>query len=383
MSNPEKLYELKSLPAVFAIGENYQIMALARTDVLFWVTVGGKDYFDHSNGIVRSSCVAHRVNVPMAALDEAKEYTVHYRRVIDRKPYYPEWEDIVSQTIPFKPVPTEGPIKIYHLSDTHGQFDAPAKAALASPSGDVDLLILNGDIIDHSGDIKNFDLIYNLCAAITGGSRPVIFSRGNHDTRGFYAENIAEYTPTDRGDSYFTFRLGRIWGVVLDQGEDKHDDNVSYTGPYGAIACTFFREQETEFLRNVVANADKEYNAPGVEYRLVVGHCICSHTGNYPFNVDEEILKEWGDILKDEIHPQLYIAGHHHSTSIHYPGGGLDQKGNQCCPVIIGSRGYKTEDKRRLHYGASIVLDGLKADVKFNNGDGEIHENSAVLDLIK
>ena len=72
------LPEFKTCPAVFAIKNDYQIMVPVNSDLLFWVTVGDKKYYDHSNGIIRSSTRMHRVNVPMSELDKAGEYTVSY-----------------------------------------------------------------------------------------------------------------------------------------------------------------------------------------------------------------------------------------------------------------------------------------------------------------
>ena len=91
--------------------------------------------------------------------------------------------------------------------------------AAAKAFGDIDFLILNGDLPDHSGDIKNFTAIHRIVAEITDGEKPVVFSCGNNGMRGIYAENIEEHTPTDKGNSYYTFRLGSIWGMVLDCGE--------------------------------------------------------------------------------------------------------------------------------------------------------------------
>ena len=381
MDIPERLHELKCTPAVFAVKDQYQIMVMARTDILFWVTVGDENYYDHSNGIVRSSTRMHRVNVPMEALDNAKEYTVHYRRIVDRKPYFPELEDAVSKTYPFKPVNPEGPIKIYHLSDTHGRFEEPAEAGCYF-GDDIDLLILNGDVPDHSGNIKNFDLIYKLCEKITGGSRPCIFSRGNHDTRGFFAENIAEYTPTEHGNSYFTFRLGKIWGIVMDTGEDKPDDHPEYGGPDACVCCHAFRMEETRYLENVIKNAKDEYEAEGVEYRFVIVHNPFTYTIHAPFDIEQPLFQKWVDLINENIKPQLFICGHLHGTSVAHPGGSLDSKG-QSCPVIIGSRYFKDEEKKHHHIGCAITLDGLTADVVFNDNFGKIYDTSEKLELKK
>ena len=88
MTSPALLPEFKTCPAVFAVKNDYQIMVPVKSDLLFWVTVDGKNYYDHSNGIIRSSTRMHRVNVPMCALDKTGEYTVTYRKIIDRKPYF-------------------------------------------------------------------------------------------------------------------------------------------------------------------------------------------------------------------------------------------------------------------------------------------------------
>lgn len=370
--------ELLCTPAVFAVKDQYQIMVKARSDLLFWVTVGDENYYDHSNGIIRSSTRMHRVNVPMAALDKACEYTINYRRIIDRKPYFPTTEDPVSATYKFKPVNPDGDIKIYHLSDTHGHFTLPAKAGTYF-GDDIDLLILNGDIPDHSGDIKNFDLIFRLCEAITGGQRPCIFSRGNHDTRGFYAENIAEYTPTEDGHSYFTFRLGKIWGFVMDCGEDKKDDCAEYGH---TVACHQFRREETEYFKRIIKNADEEYAAPGVEYRLVIVHNPFSYTIQHPFDIEQPLFKQWLTMLDENVHPQVMITGHLHSTQISYKGGPLDSKG-QVCPVIVGSRDIIDENRKRKDFiGCAMTLSGSKMKVEFTNAEHEV-VGGETIDLIK
>lgn len=357
------LPEFKTCPAVFAVGTDYQIMVPVKSDVLFWVTVNGIDYYDHSNGIIRSSVRIHRVTVPSAELDRAGEYTVSYRKIIDRKPYFPETEPPVSARYAFKPVPKSGKVNIYHLSDTHGIFDFPAMAG-GYFDDKPDIFILNGDIPDHSGSIDNFDLIYKLCESVTGGSRPCIFSRGNHDTRGFYAENIAEYTPTKDGKSYFTFRAGCVWGIVMDCGEDKEDsfDEYGHT-----VCCHQFRLDETHYLESVIQNAENEYLAPGVEYRMVIVHNPFSMTLPAPFDIEQDLFDKWLDLLGSSINPQIMLCGHLHTTEISPVGGKLDDKG-QICPVIIGSRAVVGDDKKINDFiGCAITLENNNAVVRFTN----------------
>lgn len=167
----------------------------------------------------------HRVSLPKKVLDEAGEYTVIIRTIIERKPYFTETEEPVEFSYSFHPVP-ESNIRAYHIADAHNRIDLPVNAAKAF--GDIDFLILNGDIIEHSGDSERFANIYEICSAITGGNIPTVFSRGNHDMRGNFAEKFADYTPSHHKNTYYTFRLGSIWGMLLDCGEDKVDSNPEY-----------------------------------------------------------------------------------------------------------------------------------------------------------
>jgi LacI family transcriptional regulator len=58
-----------------------------------WVKVGDNVYYDDCNGILRSNTNMHKVELPMEVLDAAKEYTVVYRKMIERAPYFPTSED--------------------------------------------------------------------------------------------------------------------------------------------------------------------------------------------------------------------------------------------------------------------------------------------------
>ncbi len=353
--------EFCTAPAVFAVKDEYQIMIPVKSELLMWVEVGGEKYFDEVNGIIRSSKNIHKFTVPMSELDNAGGYDVCYRKVIERKPYYSETEEPVSVHYEFKPLPTDRELRIYHLSDTHGRRELPVECAKFF--GDIDLLVLNGDIIDHSGEEKNFMVIYELCSDITGGSIPCIFSRGNHDLRGVCADKLTDWSPTDNGNTYFTFRLGKVWGLVVDGGEDKVDENEEYGH---TICCHGFRLRQTKFIEKVCA--EKEYEADGIEYRLIIAHNPFTWDDPTPcFNIERDIYVKWCDLIKENIKPNLMLSGHLHRTEIFEVGGPNDNRG-QACPVVIGA------DLKRLENGygfaaAGIVLNGRQAKVVFTEPD--------------
>ena len=329
-------------PIVYAVGKNYQILVPVNCETLMWVEVGEKNFYDHVNGILRSNCTTHRMTVPMGRLDAAGKYKICYRIVKERKPYYSEVSDVFEYESRFYPVKEEE-ARFFHIADAHNQVDKPVAAAKAF--GEIDFLILNGDLPDHSGDIKNFTTIHKIAAEITNGEKPVVFSRGNHDMRGIYAENIAEHTPTDNGKSYYTFRLGSIWGMVLDCGEDKPDDHVEYAH---TICCTDFRERQTKFIKNVIAKANKEYEEDGVKHRIIVMHD--PFTEYLPKRVSERDMvtyEEWANLLREYVKPNLMICGHVHQAYVTNVGDELDRLG-QACPVIVGSAPGRTSNPKML-----------------------------------
>ena len=359
--------DFQSYPTVYVTGDEYEIAVMALSETLVWVEVGEETYYDHSNGVLRSAKAYHSVKVPMEVLDAARSYTICYRKVVERKPYWTQTEDVCKLTFTFYPVEGDR-LRIYHIADTHNKLEPPIRAGQYFGEAP-DLLILNGDIPNHSGKLEYFDSIHKIAGEITKGERPAIFSRGNHDTRGIYAENFSEYTPTYKGDPYFTFRLGDLWGIVIDCGEDKEDTREEY----GNTVCfSYFRKQETRFIERVIKNADTEYNAPGVRRRVVISHMPFPHIHIAPFDIEQETYAYWTKLLREEIKPQVMLCGHLHETKVHYPGEPFDDFG-QPCPIVVGANPHRAKgEDPSLYDGTAIVWENNRVNVYFTNQDREV-----------
>ncbi len=353
---------MKTSPAVFAVGREYQIMVPVAGNSLFWVEVGGECFYDEQNGIMRSICSTHRVSVPMEILDKAGEYTVCEREIIDRKPYFPETEDTKKTTFKFCSVPQDN-ARVYHMADTHNQIAAPVKAA--ELFGKIDLLIMNGDIPDHSGAIENYDTIYKIADALTGGRVPIVFARGNHDMRGYFAEQIAEHTPNFNGNTYYTFRVGSIWGLVLDCGEDKDDSHAEYGF---TVSCHKFRARQTEFIKEVIKNKKDEYKAKGVKHKIIVCHNPFTYIQKPPFDIEKDIYSEWAKLIRDNIKPDVMLAGHIHKLFVSKVGDKKWDSLGQPCTVISGS-----DVKENYHAGCGVVF-SKSIEAKFYDSNGEIQD---------
>lgn len=349
---------LKGIPAVFAVGNEYQIMFYTEGASFVSVRVGDEEYYDASNGILCSLRNIHRVTVPMEALDRAEEYTVLDEPVTDRLPYFPKTEPVEAHVFAFRPVPETG-VRLYHIADAHGDIEGPVRAA--SVYGDVDLLIFNGDILNDSSDPECFWNIYEMAGRITKGTKPVVFSRGNHDLRGLYAEAFKDYTPNRNGYTYYSFRVGSIWGLVLDCGEDKDDSHPEYGH---SVRCHPFRLRETEYLKEIVRNAETEYAAPGVKTRLLIVHNPFTWQIGEPFDIEEEIFRTWASILKENVRPDLMICGHMHFYCLDLPDGEHDDLGLPC-PCAVAS--YL---KDGVFGGAGFTVTDARIDVKYTLSDG-------------
>ncbi len=359
----------KRAPAVFAVADTYQIMVPVTCECIMWVKVGDENFYDDANGTLRSHTDIHRMTVPSSLLDKEKSYKVCYRVIIERKPYFTTTEDEVQVEYSFTPVVSNA--KAYLIADAHNNGVETVKACkeFEKKYGEIDFLILGGDIPDHSGSTENFDTIYEIAENVTGGHKPIVYAKGNHDLRGICAEEMDNYTPILNGNSYFTFRIGDIWGLSLDCGEDKTDDQEVYGH---TIVCHQFRLKETEYIKSVIKRADEEYEAPGIKHKIIVSHIPIGRPLRPPFNIEGEIKTQWCSLLKEHVKPDIMISGHTHTLEVNLPGGEKDLYG-QPCISICGTRPYKDDDETRHFKGCGFIF-GDEIQYFFNDDSGVFYD---------
>lgn len=361
-------------PTVFVVEDEYQIIYHTNLEGLAWVEIDGVKYYDEYAGIIKSETPHHNIAVPMEVLDKAKSYTINFAPVYQRKPYSPTAGRTVSETYNFRPVDTSDGVQIYTIADPHSVTDLCSNAA--KYYGDkLDLLVLCGDILSESTSLQKMYDIAIIAKNVTNGEIPVVYARGNHEIRGEASEFIDDYIGTANGNPYFTFRLGNIWGVVLDCGEDKADSHVEYGG---MIAFDNFRNQQTEFLKEIVANADSEYNAEGVEYRIAVCHVPFPIKEDYPPSPD--IFREW-TALCSQMDLDIMITGHHHSIAIKEPGLITPQ---QNFYVVVTSRSNRQvgegEDAYMMYTGTAIDITEETVTVTFTDDKLNVVEGGKTWD---
>ena len=327
----EPVPTLVTPPVVFLVNDTYQI--IFETDINAWAyaEIGGKIYKDSINGVVRSADTFHRVTVPTSVLDDAGEYTVGFSHIADRKAYHPASGPIVTEKRKFHAPGKNGSLKLYMLADTHSKDVASARCA-SYFGDDLDLLVLCGDIANKAVSLGHIRTVHKIAESVLRGEKPCVFVRGNHDTRGACAELLPSYVGSDCGKTYFTFRVGSVWAVCLDCGEDKIDTHVEY----GDIAdYSAFRQDQCDFLRKLIKNKACEYEAEGVMHKIAVCHV--------PFTIikhdfADNYYDQWTDSL-NEIGIDVMLCGHCHRIEYVKPGDDrIPDKARANFPVVIGAK---------------------------------------------
>ncbi|MBQ6021486.1 MAG: metallophosphoesterase [Clostridia bacterium] len=372
MIRPRKT-KMNVCPVVCAVGSSYMICVPVSAKVLMSVFVDGEEYTNNKCGVKISSCWVQKFVIPQEKLDRAKAYTVTYE-IIYREAYCSKKEKPVSESFSFNPVEKKDDIRIYHLSDVHGKKASAIKAGGYFGEA-LDLLILNGDISSSTQTVSESLLPLKIAFAITKGERPCIITRGNHDLRGKYAERIGEFYPLCNEKFYYTVKLGPVWFLVLDCGEDKNDDHREYAG---TIAFHKYRQEETAFIHDVIRRSAEEYENDGVKYRCVVSHIPFMHTdynperGIHEFDIEIDTYTEWVRLLNERVRPDFGLFGHVHQVCVVTDSEKYNQKGFRA-PVILGG-----EPGSESVEGCALTLKNNKAEIVFSDDKKNILTSETV-----
>lgn len=382
-------------PVVYAVGDDFQIVFTTRDKGTAWVEIGGEEYNDTYAGYRTSEDKVHKITVPQEALDNAGSYTINSRAMFLRGPYSAFQGSVISREYNWKGVDTSDGINYYVVSDTHLTVNAPASAA--GYFGDkLDFLVCAGDTanwIDEQGDIMYF---LKLAGKVTNSEIPVVYARGNHETKGLMADELYKYVASVNQEFYYTFRLQNIWGIVLDQGEDHGDDWSEF---YGASRFDEYREKQVAFLDSVIENKENEYSADGVDYRIAVCHMPVSFM--YRSDHAEEYKDMWIDRL-NQMNITVMLGGHRHQLMYipaeledgtpltyykdyaGYDGSKPDGYATHAnFPSVLVSRRSSVQPTAyddemvgdTLFYGLAVSADSEKTVMRFTNQDGEVLEN--------
>jgi acid phosphatase type 7 len=264
------------------------------------------------NGQIDANIPVQKIR--LSGLTPGKTY---YYRAVSKKinlyrAYNVEYGDsVVSQMSSFTlPSNDLNSFTFLAFNDIHDKTSFVADVCKQNPG--FNFVCYNGDIL---GDIYNEEQILDgLCrpfASFFGNSKPFVYTRGNHETRGPESRILNQYIDTPNGAFYYTFIWGNSCFIILDTGEDKADTASAY---FGLADYDAYRTQQTEWLKTVTGS-EQWKNA---DHRIVCGHIPISKK-NDGWHGSVDLQNKFLPIL-NQANVDLYICGHTHEPNLEKPG---------------------------------------------------------------
>lgn len=303
-----------------------------------WVEYGENGSTDKkahfvTNGLVNAYNRVHEVVLEGLLPGKTYLYRVASKEIKEFQPYKLTYgETINSEVHSFSTLePYTKEVSWLVLNDIH---DRPASFGhLLNLNGNdpYDFVFLNGDMFDYQTDEKQIiDHLLAPCAACFASKKPLLFVRGNHETRGKYARHLKDYFSSPGGE-YFAFQAGPVFAIALDTGEDKEDSHPVYAG---IVDFDAYRQQQAVWLeKQMQTRAFKK-----AKFRVVMMHIPPFYSGEGHGTLH---CRNLFSPLFNKNKVDLVIAGHTHRYGVHKPA-----PGEHNYPIIIG--GGPKEGSRTL-----------------------------------
>ncbi len=293
---------------------------------LSWVEVAPDDgrhfyseehprYYDAVHGRRRALETLHRVRI-----DGLKPGTGYMYRIFSRATEgwsygdYAEFGKTISTPV-YNHEPLrfrtfrrdDSPVRFFVMNDIHERSEDMRRMCSEVDFSQYDFVVLNGDMRSMTeNESQIFDGWLDACVDMFASEVPIVFVRGNHETRGAYADRLFDYFPVRGGHFYHTFEAGGVGFVVLDGGEDKPDSDIEYCG---IAEFDRYREQEAGWLEETIA-------AEGDRRRIVFLHIP---PGTSTWHGDLHIRETLLPVL-EKTSVGLMLSGHTHTYSLHKAG---------------------------------------------------------------
>ena len=200
--------------------------------------------------------------------------------------------------------------RVLILNDIHEQPDSYRELYEMSALKNPHLVLINGDSFHYVTTQQ--DLVDKLLKPVTdvfATKVPFIMVRGNHETRGKFARDFKSYFAYPDDKFYQAFRMGSVFWIVLDGGEDKPDSHEVYAG---TVDYDAYRLAQRAWLKEVLASqAFKD-----ARFRIVVNHIPFFHSDEWHGTLHN---RECFHDLLNEARVNAVISGHTHDYGFYPP----------------------------------------------------------------
>lgn len=289
--------------------------------------------FNSTDGLINANERLHQVVLRDLKPGTQYRYRVVSRDIVKFEPYKVTYgETATSEFKTFRTLDaTKRSMSFIVLNDLH---DIPESIPLlvklvgAKP---YDLAIFNGDIISYVEDEATITKMMDSAVQTFASEIPMVWVRGNHETRGKYARQFKSYMASPNGRYYYSFDHGPVHFTVLDSGEDKIDEYPAYAG---LVDFFRYRREQGEWLKQEVQSAAFKR----AKYRVVISHMPFAQKPGQrqtrevpdPFLGMDDAFKHFGATL-NAAGVDIMFSAHMHRAAIVNP-----EEGWHNYPIVRG-----------------------------------------------
>ncbi len=307
---------LKSFSWVeYGTGENPQTFPV-------WGSVVQKAYSSR-HGLIDAYTTLHAVRITGLNPGQRYRYRVVAKEMLQFKPYEVVFgEQIVSEVYAFDTLDRDkASFSFAVVADVHGKADMLDTLLEDVPWEMMDMVFFAGDTLSW---LETRDQIFEgfLDVSVNRFAKeiPLIFIRGNHETRGHFARNLMDYFPASGGKFYLSCDHGLVHFIVLDSGEDKPDSHPVYAG---IVDFDQYREEQAKWLKKDVQSSAFQ----NALYKIVLFHIPPFLDSDW--HGPQDVTRRWGPIL-NEAGIDLVISGHRHEYAFNKPA-----KDKNAFPIVV------------------------------------------------
>ncbi|MBO9620505.1 MAG: metallophosphoesterase [Niabella sp.] len=248
-------------------------------------------------------------------------YKIQSKEISDFQPYKltygPELSGTVERFVNTDPSKKE--VSFVMINDIHDRPQSIPLLMNLDKGNERDFVFFNGDVFDyHTDEQQIINHMLQPCVDSFAKNTPFVYVRGNHETRGKFCRQMADYF---QHVGYTAFTQGPVRFVILDTGEDKEDTHPVYAG---IVDFDAYREEQARWLEGEI-NSKEFKTAP---FRVVLMHIPPRYSGDWHGATHCTKLFE---PLMNKGKVDLVLSGHTHRYKIHNP----DKNANHY-PIIIG-----------------------------------------------
>jgi len=275
-----------------------------------------REAFQVANGMITVGTL-HTVRLTGLKPGQRYQYRVVSTPVLELPSYWPKTGlESESETWSFTTFDSRKATATFaSISDTHESVARIDTLMTRIDFSSLDFLVHTGDAFDGvTSEIQVWEKwLSPLIRTGIGHSTPLVFARGNHETRGPFSRELPRYVPVEEGRFFYARDIGPVHLLVIDTGEDKPDSTQVYAGLNRLEA---YRAEELVWFKRHTSTAPRARSAP---FRVAVMHQPTFGWG-WPNSPASDSARAQWVAAANAAGVDLVIAGHTHRFSLTQPG---------------------------------------------------------------